>query len=141
VAEPSFCGVPIIIDNDMPVGCMVAMSANGQQVIPIVSLDIEVCGTLKPGPPQIEYGSRMVTGKINAYFEDKELYAKFVSGMGSVARHAMEAIVKLGDQLARNGGLNRSGRIQWLKDRKRLMGDVRRADARAWRQANGLATF
>jgi hypothetical protein len=133
--------MPIVIDNDMPVGCMVVMSANGQQVIPIVSLDIEVCGTLKPGPPQIEYGSRDVTGKITTYFEDKELYAKFVSGMGSVARHAMEAIVKLGDQLARNGGLNRSGREQWRKDRRRLMSSVRRADARALREAYGQAVF
>jgi hypothetical protein len=141
VGDPSFLDVPIIIEDDMPVGCMVVMSANGQQVIPVVNLDIEVCGTLKPGPPQIEYGSREVTGNITAYFEDKQLYARFVSGMGSVARHAMEAIVKLGDQLARNGGLNRSGRIQWRKDRKRLMESVRRADARAWREANGLASF
>jgi hypothetical protein len=141
VGDPSFLDIPIIIENDMPVGCMVVMSANGQQVIPVVNLDIEVCGTLKPGPPQIEYGVRDVTGNITAYFEDKELYAKFVSGMGSVARHAMEAIVKLGDQLARSGGLNRSGRTQWRKDRKRLMANVRRADARAWREANGLAAF
>lgn len=136
-----FCSVPIIIDDDMPVGCMVVMTANGKQVIPIVNLDIEVCGTLPKGPPKIEYGSRNITGNITAYFEDTELYAKFVSGMGSVARHAMEAMVKLGDQVARNGGLNRSGRKKWRKDRRRLVAFVRRADAREHRKADGLAYF
>jgi hypothetical protein len=141
VADPSFCGIPIIIRDDMPVGCMVVVTENGKQVIPIVNLDIEVCGNLQPGPPQIEYGRRDVSGTVTCTFEDKELYARFVSGMNNVGRYAMEAIVKLGDQLARNGGLNRSGRIQWRKDRKRLMANVRRSDARAWREANGLASF
>jgi hypothetical protein len=146
VADLSFCDIPIIIRDDMPVGCMVVVTENGKQVIPIVNLDIEVCSTLTErvddnGPVSIEYGSRTVSGEVTAYFEDKELYARFVSGMNNVSRYAMEAIVKLGDRLARNGGLNRSGRIKWRKDRKRLAASVRRSDARAWREANGLASF
>jgi hypothetical protein len=62
VADPSFCDIPIIIRDDMPVGCMVVVTENGKQVIPIVNLDIEVCGNLQPGPPQIEYGSRTSPG-------------------------------------------------------------------------------
>lgn len=135
-------GIPIHVHNDMPVGCMIVVSGDGRQVIPIVNLDIEVCGTLPPGPPQIEYGSRTVTGEFTANFEvDNEAYAKFISGISTVGRHAMEAIVKLGDAFARSGALNRSGRKQWRKDRKRLVANMRRSDARANRGIYGLATF
>lgn len=133
--------IPIHTVNDMPVGCMVVVSGDGKQVIPIVNLDIEICGDLKPGPPEIIYGSREVTGEVTCYFEDKELFAHFVSGMSNVSRYAMEAIVKLGDTYARTGQLNRSGRKQWRKDRRRLMASVRRSDARAKRAAYGLAVF
>jgi hypothetical protein len=141
VADPSFCDIPIRFDADMPVGCMVVVSGDGRQVIPIVNLDIEVCGSLPPGPPKIEYGERRITGSMTANFEDKELFAHFVSGMKSFGQHAMEAIVNLGDQYARTGRLNRSGRKQWRKDRKRITGNIRRAEMRAWREACGEKPF
>jgi hypothetical protein len=139
VADPSFCGVPIIIREDMPVGCMVMVSGDGRQVIPIVNLDIETRSTLHErvddnGPIQIMRGPQEITGTVTAYFEDKELYESFVSDMKSVGRHAMESIIRLGDAYSRTGQLNRSGRKQWRKDRKRLTGSIRRAEARAWRE-------
>jgi hypothetical protein len=139
VADPSFCGVPIIIRDDMPVGCMVMVSGDGRQVIPIVNLDIETRSTLHKrvddnGPIQIMQGPQKITGTVTAYFEDREIYESFISDMKSVGRHAMESIIRLGDAYSRTGQLNRSGRKQWRKDRKRLTGSIRRAEARAWRE-------
>lgn len=146
MADPSFCDMPIIIRDDMPVGCMVIVSHDGRQVIPIVNLDIETRSTLHErvddnGPVEITHGQHKITGTVTAYFEDRELYESFVSPVKSFGRLAMESIIRLGDQLARNGGLNRSGRKQWRKDRKRLVGSIRRDDARAWRTACGEKTF
>lgn len=141
MADPSFCEMPIIVREDMPVGCMVVVSADGRQVIPIVNLDIEVCGDLKPGPPVIEYGIRTISGKIDCYFEDKELYAHFTSGMNTVGRYAMEAIVKLGDQLAAKGQLGRHELKRWRKHRKKMVAQMRRDDAREHRRIYSLPVF
>lgn len=137
----SFCEMPIVIDKDMPVGCMVVVSGDGKQIIPIINLDIEVCGNLPKEPPKIEYGKRTITGTMTTKFESEELYARFVSGMSTMGRHAMNAIINLGDQVVRNGALNRSGRKQWRKDRKRLVTAMRREDARAMRLSFGLKAF
>jgi hypothetical protein len=133
--------IPVVVSYDMPVGCMVMVSSDGRQVIPIINLDIEICSELPPGPPKIEYGSFDVSGEMTAYFESEELYAHFTSGMKSIGRHITEAAVKLGDQFARSGQLNRSGRKQWRKDRKRLVASMRRADARERRTACGERVF
>lgn len=67
--------------------------------------------------------------------------ASFITSMTNVGRLATEAVVKLGDACVRSGGLNRSGRKDWRKARKRLVGKMRREDARALRDAYGLASF
>lgn len=146
VADPSFGGIPIIIRDDMPVGCMVMVSGDGRQVIPIVNLDIETRSTLHErvddgGPVKVMPGSHSISGTMTAYFEDKELYESFIAPMKSVGRLAMEAIVNLGDAYARTGQLNRSGRKQWRKDRKRITASLRRAETRAWRETCGEKPF
>lgn len=139
MADPSFGGIPIIIREDMPVGCMVMVSGDGRQVIPIVNLDIETRSTLHErfdnnGPGIIMPGPQKITGTMTCTFENRELFESFLSDMKSVGRHAMESIIRLGDVYSRTGQLNRSGRKQWRKDRKRLTGNIRRAEARAWRE-------
>lgn len=141
MADPSFCDIPIIVREDMPVGCMVVVSADGRQVIPIVNLDIEVSGSLPPGPPLIEYGRREVTGTFTANFVDEELYARFTSGMNTVGRYALEAIVKLGDQLAAKGQLGRHELKRWRKHRRKMIGQMRRDDARERRRVYSLPVF
>jgi hypothetical protein len=141
-----FCGVPIVIHDDMPVGCMVVVSGNGRQVIPIVSLDLEIRSTLTErvddnGPIKIMPGPQKITGKMTCTFEDPRIFESYVSDMKSVGRHVMESIIRLGDAYAKTGQLNRSGRNKWRKDRKLLMSSMRRADARLVREAYGLATF
>lgn len=142
VQERKFCDIPIITDPDMPVGVAAIVSADGRRLGTILNIDIETCGPVPEGPPQIEYGSRSVTGEFTAHFDvNKEAYARFLTGMARVARDTTETIIRLGDQFARHGGLNRAGRKQWRKDRKRLTASLRRSDARVARQADGLAAF
>jgi hypothetical protein len=139
-------GCPVIIRDDMPAGCMVVVSGDGRQVIPIINLDIEVDSTLHRrfddnGPEKIMLGDHKITGTLVANFENKELYESFISPMKSVGRHAMEALVRLGDAYAKTGQLNRSGRKQWRKDRRRITASLRRMEARAWRETCSEKTF
>lgn len=135
-------GCPVAIRDDFPIGVMVVVSGDGKQIIPIVNLDIEVAGTLPlpPGRPKIEYGQRQVTGTFEANFVDPDVYAKFLCGADSIAKLTMEAIVKLGDELAAKGKLNKHGRKHWRTHRKRMAAFVRREEARERRRAYGLAT-
>jgi hypothetical protein len=144
--ETNFGGIPIIIRDDMPAGCMVVVSGDGRQVIPIVNLDIEVDSTLHRrfddnGPEKIMIGDTKVTGTLIAKFDSKELYESFIAPMKSVGRLAMEAMVRLGDAYSRTGQLNRSGRKQWRKDRKQITASLRRMEARGLREFSGERSF
>lgn len=134
----SFCDIPIHINREMPVGMMVMCSPDGRQVVPIVTLDIEVDNKLISrtvvGPkgeveqPKIYVGDQEITGTITTTFDRiGEWFAKIT--------------IDAGDQFLRDGQLNRKGRKKWRKDRKKLAAMIRRPEAREQREAYGLAVF
>lgn len=125
----SFCEMPIIIRNDFPVGMAVMVSGDGKQVIPIVNLDIEIRGDVPPvQKPTILKGKHEITGTIT-------------TTMDRVGEWFAAITIQMGDQLLRDGVLNRNGRKDWRKKRKKLSAMIRRAAARERREANGLAPY
>lgn len=142
MAEQVFHDIKVNV-VDMPVGCMVAMSGDGRQIIPIINLDIEVDTPLRSTPPKLPYpkGKFDVGGEVTCYFENEAIIASMTSNWERLRRDVWITAIGLGDIHFRTHPMSRKGRKWWRKSRKLMAADVRRFDARELRSFNDLPTF
>lgn len=134
------CTMEITADKQFPMGVGLVMTADGNKIGTILSLDIETSLPMdKMVKPNL--GDLTISGDITCHFEDNEAFASFVAGAQDLGHLVTMQTIFMGDQLLKDGKLNRCGRKWWSKKRKKLAALLRRWEAIERRHRHGLATF
>lgn len=86
---------------------------------------------------EFAFGKREVSGSVTCYFTNPSL----LYAVSEAAEQYRGSIIRLADEIARIGLINRKQRKLWRKRRKALAATDRRERARAIRRAEGRKTY